>query len=194
MTTETKTRRKASADTPRRSVADIAAAVAEEQDRQRRDAARADVEAWRALVYSVADGHEPSGEQLRSIGELSARLKAPSDSLTTGVTAVERDRDFERQLAEASARLRDLKAREPELRAALEDARQKLRALEAEAADFHRVATTVPDIQRSKTENRVRCPLLFADPDTVVTLLLKADAALGLATLNPLRQQRGNVT
>jgi len=108
----------------RRSPDDIAAAVAEEQQRQRRESIQADVEAWRKLVYSVADGAEPTGEQLWSIGELSARLRAPADSIAEGVTAVERDRAFDRQLVEASARLRDLKAREPQLRADLEDARQ----------------------------------------------------------------------
>jgi hypothetical protein len=49
----------------RRSPDDIAAAVAEEQQRQRRESIQADVEAWRKLVYSVADGAEPTGEQLR---------------------------------------------------------------------------------------------------------------------------------
>ena len=177
------------AEAPKRSAADIAQAVTDEQQRQRRDAARADVEAWRRLVHAVADGHEPDGATLLSIGELSGRLKAPADSIATGVSMVQRDRDFEQQMRTATDRLRETKLREPELRRELDEARQRLKALEAEAADFTRVARTVPDISQARQENRSKAPLLFADLEGVVSLLLQANAAMGKNTLDSLTQQ-----
>ena len=177
------------AEAPKRTAADIAQAVTDEQQRQRRDAARADVEAWRRLVHSVADGHEPDGATLLSIGELAARLKAPADSIAVGVTMVQRDRDFEQLTESAAERLRAVKAREPELRLELDEARARLRALENEAADFVRVARTVPDISQARQENRSKAPLLFADLEGVVSLLLQANAAMGKNTLDSLTQQ-----
>lgn len=179
------------AEAPKRSAADIGAAVAEEQQRQRREAVQRDVAAWRALVYSVADGNEPTTEQLRDLGDLSARLRAPADSVAVGVAALERDRDFEQQLTAVSARLRDLKQREPQLRAALDEARQRLKTLEAEAADYFRVAATVPDIHRSRNENRATAPLLFAAENTVVDQLLRADEGMGKRTMDTLSRAAG---
>lgn len=179
------------AEAPKRSAADIAAAVAEEQQRQRRDAVRRDVAEWRTLVRALADGHEPTTEQLRDIGELSARLRAPADSLAVGVAALERDRDFEQQLSTVSARLRDLKEREPQLRRDLDEARQRLKALEDEAADFYRVHTTAPDIQRSRNENRAKAPLLFAAEDVAVDMLLRADEGVGRRTMDTMSRAAG---
>jgi len=178
------------AEAPKRSAADIAQAVSDEQHRQRQQQIRKDVESWRTLVYSVADGHEPDGATLLSIGELSARLKAPTDSIATGVAMVERDRDFEQQMKTATERLREVKLREPELRRELDEARERLKALEAEAADFIRVQRTVPGIAQGRQENRSKAPLLFADLEGVVEQLLKADMAMGRATLEPLTQQQ----
>lgn len=179
------------AEAPKRSAADIGAAVAEEQQRQRRETIRRDVVAWRKLVQSVAEGHEPTTEQLRDLGGLSARLRAPADSVAVGVAALERDRDFEQQLQGVSARLRELKEREPQLRKDLEDARQRLKALEGEAADFYRVHATVPDIHRSRNENRAKAPLLFAAEDTVVEQLLRADEGMGKKTMDSLSRSAG---
>jgi len=177
------------AEMPKRSAADIAEAIGREQLQQQRDQIRQDVESWRTLVHSVSDGHEPDGATLLSIGELSARLKAPADSIATGVSMVQRDRDFEQQMRTAAERLRETKLREPELRRELEEARARLRALEAEAADFTRVARTVPDIAQARQENRAKAPLLFADIDAVVEQLLKADAVMSNGSLNSLKQQ-----
>jgi len=182
------------AEAPRRSPGDIAAAVAEKQLRQRRDAVRRDVVAWRALVTAVADGHEPDGQALADIGDLSARLRAPADSVAVGVAALEVDRGFEQQLSAVSARLRDLKAREPQLRKDLDEARQRLKALESEVADFYRVHSTAPDIQRSRSENRAKAPLLFADEDTVVEQLLRADDGMGKRTMDTLSRTTGGWT
>jgi len=191
MTTKRKDMPVTPTDAPRRSPADIAAAVAEEQQRQRREAVRGDVAAWRALVHRCADGAEPTTEQLASIGELSLRLKAPPDSLARGVSALGRDRDLEQQLRAATERLRTIKLREPALRLELEETRQRLRTLEAEAADFGRVAATVPGFHQARAQTRAEAPLLFADVDAVVDLLLRAEAGMSTAALDPLRQRHG---
>jgi chromosome segregation ATPase len=178
--------------TVKRSPADIAAAVGEEQDRQRRERIRADVEAWRELVRATADGGEPDKKTLSTLGELCERLQAPANSVAVGVDALAEDRKLGDQLAVLSERLRDLKKREKDLRLRLETARQELRAAEAEAADFGRVSQIIPHVLRARTEARLRAPLLFADLDTVVNCLVTASERAGGEAYERLQQRRGN--
>lgn len=175
-----------------RAAADIATAVAAEQLRQQRERIRDDVERFRAIVTSVAGGHEPDRATLATLGELTTRLRAPADAVTVGVAALETDLKLANQLEQLAARLTDLKKREPELRIQLQEARDHLRALEAEVGDFGRVSEMIPHLTRSRTEARAKAPLVFHDLDVVLNCLVTAEQRAGAATLDRLQQRRGD--
>jgi chromosome segregation ATPase len=175
-----------------RAAADIATAVAAEQLRQQRERIRDDVEQFRALVTSVAGGHEPDRATLATLGELTTRLRAPADAVTVGVAALESDFKLANQLEQLAARLTDLKKREPELRLQLQEARDNLRALEAEVGDFDRVSQTIPHLARARAENQAKAPLVFHSLDVVVNCLVTATQRSGAMTLDRLQQRRGN--
>lgn len=180
------------ADPAPRAAVDIAAAVAAEQLRQQRERVQDDVEQFRALVALVAAGKEPDRATIATLGELTARLRAPADAVTVGVAALQADRKLGNQLEQQAARLTDLKKREPELRIQLRDARETLLALEAEVADFARVAQTIPHLARDRAEIQAKSPLVFHSLDVVVNCLVTAEQRAGAMTLDRLQSRRGN--
>lgn len=149
------------AEPPKRSPAEIAADAAARSEELRRVAYREAVEGWRSLVFSIASGSEPSGEELASIAELASRLALPEGSLAAHVTVVEQDKRLQESLANQRELGAKAEARSPLLQKELEAARRRVAELVAEAdANFYTQAD-VGHLTHRVGEHRQKNPLLF---------------------------------
>lgn len=178
--TMTKTRAKAE---PIRTPAEIAAAAASRSEEIRRASLRDDLEQWRRIIVDIADGHEPAGDTLANIAELSARLKMPEGSLAEHVAALVQDRRLTTETAAAEQRHAQALKRQPGLEADLEAVQQRWRTLQLEVQQNRSLEAALSDIVSSQAEHRRSNPVLFVDLDTLVDRAIQNDARQGSVTI-----------
>ena len=149
------------AELPKRSPTEIAADAAARSEEMRRAALIVDVENWRAIVAKIAQGDEPSGEELRDIAELASRLKLPEGSLAAHVAVLEQDKRLHESLANQKELGAKAEARSPLLQKELEAARRRVAELVAEAdANFYTQAD-VGHLTHRVGAYRQKNPMMF---------------------------------
>lgn len=178
--TTTKTRTKTD---PARTPAEIAAAAAARSEEIRRASLREDLGKWRSRVTGIADGDEPTGDDLNDIAELTARLRLPEGSLAEHVAAVVHDRRMTVDIAAAEQRHAQAVERQPGLEADFEAVQQRWRALQLEAQQNRSLMAALADMTNSQAERRRLNPVVFAELDTLVERAIQNDARQGSVTI-----------
>jgi len=163
--------------------AEIAAAAAARSEEIRRATLRDDLEQWRRIVIDIADGHEPAGDDLTDIAELTARLKLPEGSLADHVAAVVHDRRLTTETGAAEQRHAKAVERQPGLEADIEAVQQRWRALQLELQQNRSLMSALSDIAASQAEHRRRNPVVFTEVDQLVERAIHNDARQGCATI-----------
>jgi hypothetical protein len=171
------------AETVVKNPAEIAAAAAARSEEIRRATLREDLEQWRRIVIDIADGHEPTGDDLNDIAELTARLKLPEGSLADHVAAVVHDRRLTTETAAAEQRHAKAVERLPELEFDIEAVHQRWRALQFELQQNRSLMSALSDIVTSQAEHRRRNPVVFTEVDQLVERAIYNDARQGCATI-----------
>lgn len=169
---------------------DIAAKIAAADADARRAEAVNDIAEFRAVVERIADGIEPDGRALASIGDLARKLRLPPDAVSQAVRAVQDHRRLQAELDRTKQRIKDVKAREDELAAEIKAAQATLLALNEELAEYHGLHHGYPFQAHAVAAVKSENPLLFADLEHVAGRLLVADSGMSTATLNSMVPQR----
>lgn len=165
----------------------IAARVAAADAESRRAQAAADIERWREIVASIADGHEPDGKTIAAIGSLAQRLRLPADAVAASVKALQDERRLQGELTATKQRIADVKAREQELAAQIKATEAQLVKLNAEVGTYHALHRGYPYQAQAVAAVRSEHPLLFGNVEHLVERIVKADAAMSTDTFKPAR-------
>lgn len=168
---------------------DIAARIAAADADARRAQVVADIEEFRTVCASIADGHEPDGKALASIGDLARRLRLPPEAVSKAVAAIQTDRKHAADAARAKEVMVSVKEREPELKAAIKAAETRLRDLREELVECAGAHAAYPFQVQAMNALRGENPLLFAPVDHVADRLTAADTGMSLAALKALEPQ-----
>jgi hypothetical protein len=172
----------AAAEVTKRTPTEIAADAAARSEEIRRATYREDVSRWRAIVFKIAGGDEPTGEELRDIAGLAERLKLPEGSLAVHVHTVAQEHQLAGQLDSAQKLCAQAEQRQPLLQKELEEAARRLNDLRGEAASNFSTQANPGYLRHRLGEHRDQAPLLFCDLDSAVKRMIKAEAANGRAT------------
>jgi len=152
---------------PSRTPEEIAAAAAEAIAAPARAARRADVIAWRELCRRIADGAEPSGEDLRQIGELTVRLALPQGALANHVKVLRDEKDLRAICEKATADADAADAARPALQAEYDNCAARLERLRVQLVESYYTAhygRMVP--QRLGQFHEANKSILWDDPET----------------------------
>jgi chromosome segregation ATPase len=145
--------------------ADIAAAVAAASEELRRESHRQDVQRWRVIVGSIADGHEPEGEKLRDIAELAARLKLPEGSLARHVAAITLERRLRADLKKAEDETANAERRSGALAKEIEQVQRRLHELRVETEAAMWRGCDVGNLRSRIDDHQAAHPLVWGDID-----------------------------
>lgn len=152
--------------TPAR-IAARAAAIAEET---RLETLRMAVARWREIVRSIANGQEPDGTTLRDIAIIAERLHLPSDSLAAHVALFAQERRLAGDVAKAQADGKAAEARMEPLGREVQEARERLVALQAEA-DANILAQQLPvHLVGRLRDLHQQTPVLFGEIGELVSV------------------------
>lgn len=153
----------------------IAAKVSQLEQDKRMARAVADVERWREIVVSVANGKEPDGQQLADIGAICVRLRLPSDALSIHVAAYEEHKRYSAELVKVRTQMADTRARRDELFAEIKKLEQEILDRRQELQNYHANASSLPGWLGAKNEIETKNPLLFGDLQHVSTSIVAAN-------------------